>query len=96
MVGLMVSCGDDASSNTSENVKPKLREYSDEEVTITNDIMFLKKNMNSNDIFYAKYVNITFILFLVAGMAGQFFNVTQLIFLWFMMFGIYLSRIRGA
>jgi hypothetical protein len=58
--------------------------------------MFLKKNMNSNDIFYAKYVNITFILFLVAGMAGQFFNVTQLIFLWFMIFGIYLSRIRGS
>ena len=58
--------------------------------------MFLKKNMNSNDVFYAKYINITFILFLVAGMAGQFFNVPQLIFLWFMIFGIYLSRIRGS
>jgi len=58
--------------------------------------MFLKENMNSNDIFYVKYVNVTFILFLVAGLAGQFFNVTQLIFLWFMIFGIYLSRIRAS
>ena len=43
LVGL-VSCGD-ASSNASENVKPKLKEYSMDEVTTPNDTMFLKKDM---------------------------------------------------
>jgi len=41
----LVSCGD-ASSNASENVKPKLKEYSLDEVTIPNDTMaFFKKDM---------------------------------------------------
>ena len=41
----LVSCGD-ASSNASENVKPKLKEYSMDEVTIPNDKMaFFKKDM---------------------------------------------------
>ena len=43
LVGL-VSCTD-ASSNASENVKPKLKEYSWDEVTIPNDIMLVKKNI---------------------------------------------------
>ena len=41
LVGL-VSCGD-ASSNASENVKPKLKEYSLDEVKVT--IFFFKKDM---------------------------------------------------
>ena len=41
----LVSCGD-ASSNASENVKPKLKEYSLDEVTIPNDTMaFFKYDM---------------------------------------------------
>lgn len=41
----LVSCGD-ASSNASENVKPKLKEYSIDEVTIPNDTMaFFKYDM---------------------------------------------------
>ena len=44
LVGLMVSCGD-ASGDASENVKPKLKEYSYDEVTKPNDILLLKKNM---------------------------------------------------
>ena len=41
----LVSCGD-ASSNASENVKPKLKEYSWDEVTMPNDtIAFFKKDM---------------------------------------------------
>ncbi|MDC3309065.1 toxin-antitoxin system YwqK family antitoxin [Crocinitomicaceae bacterium] len=40
----LVSCGD-ASSNASENVKPKLKEYWLAEVTMPNDTMFVKKDM---------------------------------------------------
>jgi len=41
----LVSCGD-ASSNASENVKPKLKEYSIYEITIPNDTMaFFKYDM---------------------------------------------------
>jgi len=40
----LVSCGD-ASSNASENVKPKLNEYTEDEVTYPNGIVYLKKNM---------------------------------------------------
>ena len=39
----LVSCGD-ASSNASENVKPKLKEYSWDDVTIPNDTMAFFKN----------------------------------------------------
>ena len=45
LVGLY-SCGNDATSNASENIKPKLKEYWMEEVTIPNDtIAFFKKDM---------------------------------------------------
>lgn len=64
-------------------------------LTLLSSMIFQNSFIPSN-IFYMKYIYITFILFLIAGLSGQFFNVTQLIFLWFMMFGIYLSRIRGA
>tara|TARA_X000001036_G_scaffold186063_1_gene175468 strand:+ start:578 stop:1855 length:1278 start_codon:yes stop_codon:yes gene_type:complete len=58
--------------------------------------MLLKLDLKAEHYFYIKYVYISFILFLIAGLAGQFFNVTQLLFLWFMIYGIYLSRLRAS
>jgi hypothetical protein len=57
--------------------------------------MFFHNQITDSNIFYIKYVFVTFILFLIAGLTGQFFNVTQLIFLWFMIFGIYSSRMKN-
>lgn len=56
--------------------------------------VFVLRVSDSSDIFFKRFIYITFILFLIAGLTGQFFNVTQLIFLWFMIFGIYLSKVR--
>ena len=57
-------------------------------------IMFFIPNTKPSNTFYRRFTYISFTLFLIAGLTGQFLNVTQLFFLWFMIFGIYLSRTR--
>ena len=44
LIGL-VSCGDDATGDVKKVVTPKLNEYSEDEVTYPNGIVYLKKNM---------------------------------------------------